>query len=178
MRARPAERIREEEPARAGDEHADPEALDEDRRARPVLAFVQDLDAVGVQHDILTGGGKGDHAGEQRDDAEVGHRVGEPERDNRRHAGEMGRQHPAPPPAEAAGQPGQPEPVDARRPEEFQPVDGRDKGEQADAGPVYPGLGEARAQHLHGQHQRQAAGEAERQHHGDASAPEGVCRPP
>src|SRR3546814_6569034 len=55
----------------------------------------------------------------------------------------LGEQQPAAPPAEGAGQDGQRQPVDQRRPKEFEAVGHADHGEQADRGQVDAALGQA-----------------------------------
>ena len=107
---------------------------------------------------------KGDDDRGERGHRRAGARVGEAEREDRQRQQRLDRQGPAAPPAEPRRQQRDRQPVDQRRPQEFQAVGRAHQPEQPDRGQRHADLGEPVRQGAEGQGQRQPA---RKPHHED-----------
>ena len=138
-----------------------------------LVRTVGDLDAPGVDDGIL---GRGADAGQQAKGDQGGEvRAGIAQRhadQPGRHA-ELGEDHPAPPPPEPGDQRRR-QAVDHRAPQELHRVGQADPRGEADGGEGDAVFLEPEAQGVADQHEGQAGGEAQRQHHRDLGPGQGV----
>ncbi len=159
----PAREVGEPERAGRGHPHADAIAGDVVGGARAELVLGEDLDPVGVDHDVLAGREEGDQQRDQRGEEQVLGRIGLAEAEDRADQAGLGQQQPAAAAAEGSGQHRQRQPVHQGRPEELERVGRHDEAEQADRRDLDAVLGEPGRERAQHQQQRQPAGEAEQQ---------------
>jgi hypothetical protein len=130
----PAAELRGIERAGARGEHAEAVAPLRDGGAGALLLGAQQLDAVGVDHDVLARRQEGDDRGGERRLPRVGERIDQAEPQDRARQQHLDGKRPAAAPAEQARQQRQRQPVDQRRPQELEAVGHADQREQADRG--------------------------------------------
>jgi hypothetical protein len=158
----------EDERKRARDERRDAVARDADRTCDAALLACHHVGAVGVDDDVLRGRGEGDDEREPGDEREIGARRLERHGGDSQDKRELGEDEPAAAPPEKRRH----EAVHRRRPEELPDIRNAHQRERADRRQVHaldrhPGL-----QRAAGERERQSRGEAEREDHREASAPE------
>ncbi len=129
------------------------------RGARPLFIGRQDLDAVGVDDDVLARREEGDDDGEKRGQSEIFRRAGLAQRQDGKHKQRLDKHQPAAPASKYRGQPRQRQPVDRRRPDEFPVVGEPDQDEETDRGPRHALLGEPQRERGKGKRKRQPARE-------------------
>ena len=133
------------------------------RRSGPLFLVVQDLDAVGIDDDVLRCRKEGDGHRSSRRGPGGGEGIAEGERQDRQQQAHLRQQHPAPPAAEPAVEQRQRHVIDQRRPGELERIGRAHQGEdadglQVDANPAHPV-----AEHRSGEQQWHAAREAHEQ---------------
>jgi hypothetical protein len=134
---------------------------------QPLLGSFQDLDRVGVDHDVLRGRAERHEQSQNRDDADVGIREGgEPE--DREHQEELADQDPGA--AAAHGADPRAEAVHQRRPQELEAPGRLGQREQPDRPDVDAPVGQERRQRDPDESQRQARG---KRLEGDGADPPG-----
>ncbi len=161
---RPAVALRDPERAGAARDQRGPiaELIGGDHRA--LLVERRGLDAPGVDRDVLGRGAEGEEQRTERDLRDSARRLAAREVQQREADADLGKQHPAATLSEPGVQQRQLQAVYDRRPQEFQRVDEADPGKHADGRPFDALLPQPGRQGLEHQVERQACGEAEKEH--------------
>ena len=156
----PIEGVGQDQGAAAGDQHADPIAVDIGRGANPLFRGRQAFNAIGVNDDVLRRRQEGHQNRQPGGEQRMVERIRRAQGDDRGHQRHLAKNQPAAPPPKPGGQRRQGQLVDHRRPQEFEIVGQTDQGDQPNRPKANAGLGHPRGEHTTGQGQRQTGGHA------------------
>ena len=165
---RPSRPVGDEQGPRPGAHQRQTVAQVRGRRHDALQIGAGGIDAPSVDDDVLGRGADRNEEGAEAEEDEAARRVGRGHEREREGDGDLRRDHPRAPAADACAEDRHVETVDERRPEEFQGVGERQIAEEADRLDVHVRIGEPRRECAEHEQQRQAGREAEGQHQDDA----------